>query len=80
MLSTMSGVSKTQEDIRRLETFMDEAKPGLGNVSPLAQAGQRMEILLHTGIDLALVAAVVMRAEKNIVPRRKMHIKLVVET
>ncbi len=79
MLATMSGVSKTQEDIRNLETFMAGAKPGHGDVPPAAQAGERMEILLHTGIDVALVAAVVMRTEKSIVPSKKMHIKLVVE-
>ena len=80
MLSVMSGISKTQEDIRKLEEFMVEAKKSDGSMSAVNQAVRRLEILLHTGIDLALVAAVVMRQGKAMEQRKQMQIKLVVET
>ena len=79
MSLTSSCLSKTQQEIQNLETFLVNLEKMGGSLPAVQQTVQRMEILLHTGIDLALAAAVVLRRGKMFGQQKKMRIKLVVE-
>ncbi len=79
MLGTVSGISNTQKDIQRLEEFMGRKECVGGRMPTINESAHRLEILLLTGIDLALAAAVMIRQAGTMRQEKPMTIKLVVE-
>ncbi len=78
MSTVLAGITKTQDDIRRLETFIADFDKDSGNISIVNQR-PHMEIFLHTGIELAVVAAMLIRQGQSGVRGKKIYIKLAIE-